>query len=234
MFVTKFCLATHREFAEKWLNARSAAERPEFPKGIELIRLDPDYLPDVATADYRLAIQLLSNHSNNYLCIPHTKLNRKLVSHVDNLEGPTRIWGTPLPRNQNPNMKTTISRVPEHFHCGCHEKVALAGFVMWKTWKARSMIGGELVVEGLHQHKAFSPREVLFILQFLKSKFGYMVEDMFTGSFDVEEELRNEAAVMKKVANFCARRHYELIGQKMTLDDSFGEVQEEELKSEWI
>ncbi|EKM81443.1 hypothetical protein AGABI1DRAFT_125829 [Agaricus bisporus var. burnettii JB137-S8] len=61
----------------------------------------------------------------------------------------------------------------------------------------------------------------------------YTVEDMFTGSFDEEEESRKEAQVMKKVANFCARRHYELIGQKMTLDDYFP-VLEEELKPEWI
>jgi hypothetical protein len=142
--------------------------------------------------------------------------------------------GNPIILNQNPNLKTSISRAPDHFHCGCHEKVALAGFVMWKAWKAKSMIGNKLVVEGLHQHKAFSPCEVLFILQFLKSKFGYTVEDMFTGSFDEEEERRKEAAVMKKVANFCACHHYDLIRQQMTLDNDFSEVQEEELKMEWI
>lgn len=232
-FVLKFNLVAHREFIEAWLNARSAAERPELPDGIELVRFDPDYLPRVATADYHLAIELLLNHSNNYLCIPHIKLNRKLISNVDNLEGPVQIWGIPLLRNQNPNMKTNIPRTPDHFHCGCHEKVALAGFVMWKTWKARSMINGQLIVEGLHKYKAFSPRDILFILQFLKSKFGYTVEDMFTSSFDEEEELRNEAAVMRKVANFCARRHYDLIGQKMTLDDDVS-IQEEDLNMEWI
>ncbi|KAF7761304.1 hypothetical protein Agabi119p4_10713 [Agaricus bisporus var. burnettii] len=224
----------HRSFIETWLNAGSAAERTKLPAGMDLVRYDPDYLPDVATANYDLGIKLLLNHSNNYICIPHTKLDRKLISNVDNLEGPVQIWGTPSTRIQNRSSKTNVTRVTDHFHCGCHEKVALAGFVMWKTWKARSLINGQLVVEGLHKHKAFSPREVLFILQFLKSKFGYTVEDMFTGSFDEEEELRKEAAVMKKVANFCACRHYDLIGQKMTLDDKFSEIQEEELKMEWI
>ncbi|EKM77072.1 hypothetical protein AGABI1DRAFT_130798 [Agaricus bisporus var. burnettii JB137-S8] len=223
----------HRQFVEDWLNATSPAERPDLPDGIELVRYDPKYLPDVAMADYDLAIQLLLNQSNNYLCIPHIKLNRRLVSAIDNLEGPVQILGTPLPRHQNPSSKSNIPRAPNHFHCGCHEKVALAGFVMWKTWKAKTFINGQLIVEGLYKDKAFHPREVLFILQFLKSKFGYTVEDMFVGSVDEEEELRKEARVMKKVANYCARRHYELIGQKMTLDDNFP-ILEEELNMEWI
>lgn len=97
------------------------------------------------------------------------------------------------------------------------------------------MINGKLVVEGLHQHQPFHPREVLFILQFLKSKFGYTVEDMFTGSSSDEEAARKEAEVMKKVANFCARRHHELIGQEMTLDTDFSEILEEELTvPQWI
>jgi hypothetical protein len=155
-----FTVASHRQFAERWLDTWPTAECPEFPAGIDLIRYDPDYLPDIATTNYDLAIELLLNNSNNYLCIPHTKLNRKLVSYIDNLEGPVQIWGTPLPRNQNPNTKTDIPRTPNHFHCGCHEKVTLAGFVMWKTWKAKAFVKGQLVVEGLHKSKPFHPREV--------------------------------------------------------------------------
>ncbi|KAF7761297.1 hypothetical protein Agabi119p4_10706 [Agaricus bisporus var. burnettii] len=223
----------HKKFVEDWLNTRSGAQRPDFPKGIELVRLDPEYLPAAIAIDYHLSCLLLLNNTTNFLCISHVKLDRKIVSRVDNLEGPVRIWGTPLSQQQNPNLHSKINRPLHHFHCSCHEKVAIAGFMMWKTWKVKAMIKGQLVVEGLHEHKPFQPRDVLFILQFLKSKFGYTVEDMFTGSFDEEEKLRKEAQVMKKVANFCARRHFELIGEELTLDDSVS-VQEEELESEWI
>ncbi|XP_006453920.1 hypothetical protein AGABI2DRAFT_140058 [Agaricus bisporus var. bisporus H97] len=226
---------SHAKFLEDWLNARSAAERPPLPHGINLVRYDPDYLPAVATANYDLTLQILQNQTKNYLCIPHTHLNRKLFSEVDNLQGPIRIWGIPFRRKQNSNSSSKVLRSPDHFHCGCHEKVALAGFIMWKTWKAKAMINGKLVVEGLHQHQAFHPRDVLFILQFLKSKFGYTVEDMFTGSSDDEEASRKEAQVMKKVANFCARRHHELTGQEMTLDTNSSEILEEELTvPQWI
>lgn len=92
-FTEKILQVSHAKFLEDWLNARSAAERPPLPHGIDLVRYDPDYLPAVATANYDLTLQILQNQTKNYLCIPHTHLNRKLFSEVDNLQGPCGMRG---------------------------------------------------------------------------------------------------------------------------------------------
>ncbi|EKM74170.1 hypothetical protein AGABI1DRAFT_95827 [Agaricus bisporus var. burnettii JB137-S8] len=217
----------HMSLARLWLKAETARARPKIPMSMrEVIRGVEDYLPDITLADYDLTLTILSNNRGNFLCMHHTKQSRAVnPSKINNLQGPTKIWGIRAFRKQNSKLTNRVVRQNETLHCGCIEKVALASFLMWKTWKAKAIIEGQEVEEGLG--KSFTPRQVLFLLQFLKRTFNYTVEDMFTGAVDSAGQRHGEAELMRRTANFCAYRYRELTGGNLSLDENYTPLAEE-------
>lgn len=202
----------------------------------ELIRETEMYMPYAAYADFDLTLEILKNNRNNYICIHHLSKDRETKWQVNNADGPVKIWGVSFFRNQNKSAKDGVPRPSsDHLHCGCNARIAVAGFIMWKTWTISTIVNGQMVTEGMG-FQQFHPRDVMFIMQFLKRTFGYTVEDMMTGSLTMEGAATAEAAVMQKVANFCAQRYRELTGAKLVVDEKYDVANQEEEKGErqWI